>query len=47
MLGGKRYQKNLKGDNEFQFSLSDKPVGIYMVRVQAGDQSEIAKVVKK
>ncbi len=47
MLGGRLYQKQLKGDNKYQFSLSGKPVGIYMVRVQAGDQSEIAKVVKK
>ncbi|NCA77815.1 MAG: T9SS type A sorting domain-containing protein [Alphaproteobacteria bacterium] len=47
MLGGKFCQRQLKGEKKYQFSLSDKPVGIYMVRVQAGDKSEIAKVVKK
>ena len=47
MQGGKLYQKDLNGESKYQFSLSGKPVGIYMVRVQAGDKSEIAKVVKK
>jgi len=47
MLGGRLYQRQLKGEKKYQFSLSGKPVGIYMVRVQVGDQSEIAKVVKK
>lgn len=47
MVGGKLLQRELKGDNKFQFSLAGRPVGIYLVRVQAGEQSEIAKVVKK
>ncbi len=47
MLGERLYQRQLKGEKKYQFSLSDKPVGIYMVRVQAGNQSEVAKVVKK
>ncbi len=46
MQGGRLYQKDLIGESKYQFSLSGKPVGIYMVRVQAGDKSEIAKVVK-
>jgi hypothetical protein len=47
MHGSKLFQKNLTGETKFQFSLSGKPVGIYMVRVQSGERSEIAKVVKK
>lgn len=47
MLGGKLYQKKLNGEAKYQFSLSGRPVGVYMVRVQSGDKSEIAKVVKK
>lgn len=47
MLGRKLYQRQLKGEKMYQFSLSDRPVGIYMVRVQAGDQLEITKVIKK
>lgn len=47
MLGGRLYTKQLNGEKKYQFSLSDKPIGIYMVRVEAGDKSEIAKVVKR
>jgi len=46
MQGGKLYQKELNGENKYQFSLAGRPVGIYMVRVQSGDRAEIAKVVK-
>jgi hypothetical protein len=46
MHGGKLYQKDLNGETKFQFSLSGKPVGIYMVRVQSGERAEIAKIVK-
>jgi Secretion system C-terminal sorting domain len=46
MQGGKLLQKTLNNESKFQFSLSGKPVGIYLVHVQSGDRSEIAKVVK-
>ncbi|MFH1159929.1 MAG: T9SS type A sorting domain-containing protein [bacterium] len=46
MHGGKLLQRTINGESKFQFSLSGKPVGIYMVHVQSGDRSEIAKVVK-
>jgi hypothetical protein len=46
MLGGKLLQKAFNGESKFQFSLSGKPVGIYMVHVQSGERSEIAKIIK-
>jgi len=46
MNGGKLYQKDFKGESKFQFSLAGKPVGIYLVHVQSGDRSEIAKIIK-
>jgi hypothetical protein len=46
MNGGKLYQKDFKGESKFQFSLAGKPVGIYMVHVQTGERSEIAKIIK-
>ena len=46
MQGGQLLQKQMNGDARFQFSLSGKPAGMYMVHVQSGDQSEIAKVIK-
>ncbi|MEI7981564.1 MAG: T9SS type A sorting domain-containing protein [Bacteroidota bacterium] len=46
MQGGKLLQKTINGESKLQFSLLGKPVGIYMVHVQSGDRSEIAKVVK-
>ena len=46
MQGGILLQKTINGESKLQFSLSGKPVGIYMVHVQSGERSEIAKVVK-
>ena len=46
MQGGRLYQKDLNGENKFQFSLAGKPTGIYMVHVLSGDKTEVAKVVK-
>lgn len=46
MNGGKLLQKTVEGDTKFQFSLAGMSMGIYMVHVQSGDRSEIAKVVK-
>ena len=44
--GSKLLQKTINGDSGFQFSLSGKPVGIYIVHVQSGNKSEIAKIIK-
>jgi hypothetical protein len=46
MQGGKLLQKTMNGGSGFRFSLYDKPTGIYMVHVQYGERSEIAKVIK-
>ena len=46
MQGSKLLQKSFNGESKFQFSLSGKPVGIYMVQVQSGNRSEMAKIIK-
>jgi len=46
MQGIRLLQKTINGEPKFQFSLSGKPDGIYMVQVQSSEHSEIAKVVK-
>lgn len=46
MNGSILFRKPVKGDSKFQFSLSGKPVGMYMVHVQSGERSEIAKIIK-
>ena len=46
MQGGKLLEKTVNGEPRFQFSLSDKPVGVYIVHVQSEQQSDIAKVIK-
>jgi hypothetical protein len=44
--GRKLLQQTTNGELKYQFSLSGKPNGLYMVHVQSGDRSEIAKVIK-
>jgi len=46
MQGTTLMQKDIIDNSRFQFSLSGKPVGIYLVHVQSGDRSEVAKVIK-
>ena len=46
MNGDKLLQKSSHGKPDFQFSLAGRPVGMYLVHVQSGDRSEIAKVIK-
>ncbi len=46
MKGGILLQKTTNGESKFQFSLADKPVGIYMVYVQSGERYEVAKVIR-
>ena len=46
MNGDKLLQKSSHGNPDFRFSLAGRPIGMYLVHVQSGDRSEIAKVVK-
>jgi hypothetical protein len=46
MQGSKLLQKSFNGESKFQFSLSGKPIGMYMVQVQSGNRSEMAKIIK-
>ena len=46
MNGDKLLQKSSHGNPDFQFSLAGRPVGMYLVHVQSGNRSEIAKIVK-
>ncbi|MEI7727652.1 MAG: T9SS type A sorting domain-containing protein [Bacteroidota bacterium] len=46
MQGSLLLKKTLNGESRLQFSLSGRPVGVYMVHVQSGERSEIAKVIK-
>ena len=46
MQGSLLLKKTLNGESKLQFSLSGRPVGVYMVHVQSGERSEIAKVIK-
>ncbi len=46
MQGDKLLHKSIRGESRFQCSLLGNPAGMYMIRVQSGDRSEIAKVIK-
>jgi hypothetical protein len=46
ICGEKLLQKTIRGDSRFRFSLTGKSEGLYMVQVQSGERSEIAKVIK-
>jgi hypothetical protein len=46
MRGAKLLQRTISGESKFQFSLSGMSAGLYMVHVQSGERSEIAKVIK-
>ena len=46
MNGEMLLQKSSHGNPDFQFSLAGRPVGMYLVHVQSGNRSEIAKIVK-
>jgi hypothetical protein len=46
MNGDKLLQKSSHGTPDSRFSLSGRPVGMYLVHVQSGKRSEIVKIVK-
>ncbi|MEI7981567.1 MAG: T9SS type A sorting domain-containing protein [Bacteroidota bacterium] len=37
----------LKGERKHEFSLSERPVGVYFVRVISGDKAETIKIIKQ
>ncbi len=47
MQGDKILSKELTKERKHEFSLSDKPVGIYFIRVISGNKAETAKIIKK
>lgn len=47
MWGEKVFTTILNGERKHEFSLSDKPVGVYFIQVINGDKSETAKIIKQ
>jgi len=45
--GEKVLSKVLKGDRKHEFSLSDKPSGVYFIRIITGDNAETVKIIKQ
>jgi hypothetical protein len=45
--GKKVLKKTLRGEQKHDFSLSDKPAGIYIIRVISGNQSATMKIIKQ
>jgi len=45
--GGKVLSKVLSGERKHEFSLLDKPVGVYFIRVVSGDKVETVKIIKQ
>jgi len=46
MQGKKLMQHAMNGEPHFRFSLSGEPSGLYLVQIQLGNLSEIARIVK-
>lgn len=46
MLGEKIVSSRLSGSTQYEFDLSEKPRGVYLVRVLNGDAVDIEKVIK-
>ena len=50
ILGAKVYAKNAvvaAGENELQINISDLPDGVYILKVIAGGESYVAKLLKE
>ncbi len=47
MWGEKLLSSMLTGERRHEFSLSDKPVGVYFIRVVSGDKVETVKIIKQ
>ena len=46
MLGERILQTQLSGQQQYEFNLSGRPGGVYLVRVVRGDEVGVEKVVK-
>lgn len=46
-LGDRIFSKEVEIDRSQQFTLSDKPVGVYVVHVTSGEVSETEKIIKR
>ena len=47
MHGDRVFSAELNGNKTQELSLSDRPAGIYIVRVISGSQTEIARIIKE
>lgn len=47
ILGERLLSKNMKLERKQEFSLSDKPVGVYVVHVSSGQTTQTEKIIKK
>jgi hypothetical protein len=47
VLGVRILSKDMKSDRKQEFSLSDKPTGVYMVHVSSGNITETQKIIRK
>jgi trimeric autotransporter adhesin len=47
MLGKCILQTQLSGQQQYEFDLSSRPVGVYLVRVVRGEEVGVEKVVKQ
>ncbi len=47
MRGEKVFSAGIAGERKHEFSLSERPTGIYFIRVITGDKSETAKIIKQ
>ena len=47
IMGEKILTAILTGEHKHEFSLSDRPSGVYFIRVITGDKSETLKVIKQ
>jgi hypothetical protein len=47
VLGDRIYSKDMQVDRKQEFSLTDKPVGVYVIHVTSGVNSETEKIIKR
>jgi len=47
MRGEKVFAKILQGDRRYEISISDRPVGIYFIRLISGNRAETVKIIKQ
>ena len=47
MLGEKILTESIHGEGKHEFSLSERPMGIYFIRIISGDKAETVKIIKR